>query len=125
MHVFKYKQIDVLNNNYNNFKMYPKNSITFTDLEYLAIIKIKKIIEEYDIKYFKITKTKIYYKSGEEKYVITDFINNQNRIRESVAESDKEVELNFTEDERENDEKMEIENNYIPNKHIFTELIKQ
>ncbi|GES94367.1 hypothetical protein GLOIN_2v1883341 [Rhizophagus clarus] len=102
--------------------MYPKNSITFTNLEYLAIIKIKNIIEEYDIKYFKITKTKIYYKSSEEKYIITDFINNQNRIRESVAESDKEVGLNFTEDERENDEKMEIENNVISKRTNFQEV---
>jgi single-stranded DNA-specific DHH superfamily exonuclease len=76
----------------------------------LAIIKISEIIEKYEIKYFKITKTEIYYKKCGVKYFITEFLNNQNRIKKSDAES-YEVELNFTDDEREQNKEMEIENN--------------
>src|SRR5271156_3982261 len=81
------------------FKKISKMKITQQDI---SIIKdIKKIIKKYNIKYFKISKSEIYYKKNGTKYYITEI----------DSEDEDQMEIDFD----------EIGNNYKKRKFFYVE----
>src|SRR5277367_5325976 len=89
----KYIWIDHLFANYQKMK-----SIKFSDTEITKLNEIKNILGKYNIKYFKITKTKICFKIDGVKYY-TDFANINEKDK-----SEEELELDFTDENDSDDE---------------------